>query len=748
MLESITELLKSTTTNDHFCTSLSIPLDGLEIVVDGAGNISNGPLTKWTIKSLIKEAQLASFGWRDQTVVDTRVRNVWEITKDKIKLSNRDFNHKFSGPLDKIKRDLGLADQGKLTAELHNLLIYEPGQFFSTHQDLEKADGMIATMTVILPSSFMGGSLVIEQQDDKKVFKAPKMDNKHVAAIAFYADCHHEVTKVTDGHRIALTFNLSLEVSGENSDHPTNATLNQQLKQYFSTKKANSQVYRRPHPRWFIYLLDHQYSQKGLSWDYLKGCDRKRAALLKGAAADLDLTLHLALAELHETWTTEEEYDRGYGRYSYHFEEEEEDGSRDLTLGELIEDNYSLDHWLDSDGKNTGMQRHSAPNEMFCWTKAVDDFEPFRSEHEGYMGNYGNTLDRWYHRAAIVLWPMAQDFSSWFAIDPSRTFGKVKDLIKKDSLQGKKILKKLTTQISDLHSGELAEVGNLLEIANLVADPTEAKKLLEILNLGTVNYDNSDQLFNLNKSYGQDWFVETLNNWSNSDQFHAEHPRDLLEIITLFKNHPEITEWLLVYQFKLIIRSDKVSEKHSGSAEIDKSLKGRVDKACNLILAANIARKKTLANKIIGHALKFRRVYPSIGLAQIAERLAKDSVDSHQVETLAKEATLRLTQELAFKRVKDDVSINEELPCACGDCKDLKKFLRSKTENKIVWPLAKDRRGHIHQMIDSMGFGITHITQRTGSPHKLILTKQASHFAKEAKKRREAEKYLKSIQKL
>jgi hypothetical protein len=26
------------------------------------------------------------------------------------------------------------------------------------------------------------------------------------------------------------------------------------------------------------------------------------------------------------------------------------------------------------------------------------------------MGNYGNTVDRWYHRAAIVLWPRDRTF--------------------------------------------------------------------------------------------------------------------------------------------------------------------------------------------------------------------------------------------------------------------------------------------------------------------------------------------------
>src|SRR5258708_19711117 len=38
------------------------------------------------------------------------------------------------------------------------------------------------------------------------------------------------------------------------------------------------------------------------------------------------------------------------------------------------------------------------------------DLEPFESEHEGYTGNAGNTVEHWYHRAAVVLWPRERTF--------------------------------------------------------------------------------------------------------------------------------------------------------------------------------------------------------------------------------------------------------------------------------------------------------------------------------------------------
>src|SRR5206468_6691486 len=34
----------------------------------------------------------------------------------------------------------------------------------------------------------------------------------------------------------------------------------------------------------------------------------------------------------------------------------------------------------------------------------LDDWKPTSEDFEGYTGNAGNTLDRWYHRSAIVLW--------------------------------------------------------------------------------------------------------------------------------------------------------------------------------------------------------------------------------------------------------------------------------------------------------------------------------------------------------
>src|SRR3989442_14106465 len=77
---------------------------------------------------------------KDETRFDPRVRDCWEIPKSGISIAGRSWGHTLRPMIDRIQRDLGLADGSHLSAELHNLLVYGHRQFFLTHQDSEKID--------------------------------------------------------------------------------------------------------------------------------------------------------------------------------------------------------------------------------------------------------------------------------------------------------------------------------------------------------------------------------------------------------------------------------------------------------------------------------------------------------------------------------------------------------------------------------------------------------------------------------
>jgi len=346
------------------------------------------------------------------------VRDTWEVAKSRISIDQCRWNETLAAQLDRIRRDLGLPDGYQLKAQLHNMLVYGPGQFFAPHQDSVKTDDMIGTLVVSLPLCFSGGVMSIEHHGAKVRVGGSE---KNLTFIAFYADCRHEVRPIKQGYRVVLTYNLIVEGNFAVAEAPA-ANLVRAIQEFFTypgpARWSGDRNGEHPPDR-LVYLLDHEYTQQGLQWSRLKNADARRAAALRAAARELDCEIFLALADIHETWSCEEEYSgssdyRGgfYGDDAGGDERHEEGtagGLSDLDLTELLDSDVELRHWVGTDGQSEGVSARVDAAEL-CFTKPSRDFEPFESEHEGYMGNYGNTVEHWYHRAAVVLWPRERTF--------------------------------------------------------------------------------------------------------------------------------------------------------------------------------------------------------------------------------------------------------------------------------------------------------------------------------------------------
>jgi sarcosine oxidase gamma subunit len=272
----------------------------LRLEVDGIGQVSL-PVSATQAAQLCDLARPARFGRGEHTLTDRRVRDTWEVPQH---LVTPTWSPAFDAALEKVRAGLGLPPSARLSADLHSLLVYEPGQFFVTHQDSEKHDAMVATLVVVLPSAHAGGELVVHQGGQATSYKGSKTA---IAMAAFYADCRHEVLPVTSGQRIALTYNLSLD-GGERADSAatddaTIAELARLLDAHFTTPQRAPYSDRELEPPIrLVYLLDHEYTARGLSWSRLKGADARRVTLLKAAAERAGCEVTLALAEIQETW--------------------------------------------------------------------------------------------------------------------------------------------------------------------------------------------------------------------------------------------------------------------------------------------------------------------------------------------------------------------------------------------------------------------------------------------------------------
>jgi len=420
-VEKILQSLDSNS-NHSFSFTTNTSTEKLQLSIKDVGEIKF-PVNKTTIKKLIKQATPALFGHKEKTIYDPKVRNTWELDKSGVKIDMRKWKHDLSIVLDQMAEEL-FPDGTVLTAELHNMLIYEPGQFFKKHQDTEKTADMQASLVVMLPTKegLKGGNLAIEHTGQKKVY-GKKKDDSSVLHVGFYADCVHEVSKVNEGHRLALTFNVSVKSKGVTVKECPPALI-EAVKGYF--KSPLKSRYSSVEESSIFCILSHQHTPKSLSWNTLKGNDIAPAFALKAAAENLGLEVYLGSFEYKVTYEAEED---GYGYYSYRNRRyEDTDKASDYTTGDLISDEWSWMSCIDVNGKKAQTPDCSLYDANKIELGDLDELEVEEEDYEGYMGNYGNTLDRLYHRAGIVIRdPQAKAFKKIISA-PLKELGRIERL--------------------------------------------------------------------------------------------------------------------------------------------------------------------------------------------------------------------------------------------------------------------------------------------------------------------------------
>jgi hypothetical protein len=138
----------------------------------------------------------------------------------------------------------------------------------------------------------------------------------------------------------------------------------------------------------------------------------------------------------------------------------------------------------------------------------------------------------------------------------------------------------------------------------------------------------------------------------------------------------------------------------------------------------------------------------AVGLPQDGTRGAAGFGD------LAADCAVRLRARLARpQRAPDDWSIELPAGCACELCDTLRAFLSDKSRRTFdksrrtfEWPLAKQRRQHVHSRIDAAELPVTHLTRRQGRPYILVLSKTGALFAQEQEARIRDESDLKWLE--
>ena len=134
--------------------------------------------------------------------------------------------------------------------------------------------------------------------------------------------------------------------------------------------------------------------------------------MLFEAARRAECRAYLALLTLWESGSAEDNSDwhGGYGRRGRYYNEPGDEGGGDYEMLEVHDENLNAEHWSDSGGNPLpfGSIRIDEEDEVVA-AEPLRSVEP-EEDFEGFTGNAGMTLERWYRHAAVILWPVARHF--------------------------------------------------------------------------------------------------------------------------------------------------------------------------------------------------------------------------------------------------------------------------------------------------------------------------------------------------
>jgi hypothetical protein len=391
--------------------SLEVPMP--RVAVDGVGVLSF-PVPQAQVREVIIQCERAPCGRGEETVLDTSVRRVWQLGPSKFTVGGKSWPRTFEQILSATAAGLGCAG-ANVSAELYKLLVYDKGAFFKAHRDTEKTDGMFGTLLLVLPSPHEGGELVLRHAARDVALDLCGTEVSELTFAAFYADCEHEVLPVTAGHRVCLVYNLLQKRHKGKGHKPQPLVAPDYAVETDAAADLLEQTFARAEaPAKIAWLLEHEYSPAGLSFAALKNADAARANLLAQAASRTDCALHLGIVHIEdygsaEYWGDDGPRPFGGSTWDWYADDEEEHGyeceTDDFEIIEILDGRRYVDHWIDVNDAAARFGELPLEDAELLPAGALDGAVPDEQRVMEATGNEGASFERFYHRAALVIWP-------------------------------------------------------------------------------------------------------------------------------------------------------------------------------------------------------------------------------------------------------------------------------------------------------------------------------------------------------
>ena len=730
------------------------------LVVEGLGTVGL-PLSKTQARALVRRCRQAPYGKGTQTLVDTHVRRVWEMDPAHFELANPKWEALIQSILLEVQQRLGL-EYRKLAAHLYKLLLYEKGSFFLPHRDGERLDAMVATLIVALPSAHEGGALVVRHEGREHEIAFPgAAAGLELSWAAFYADCPHEVRPLRSGYRLCLVYNVTLARPRRKKGlgAPSYRAVTARVAELLGAWQESDGTDKR------VVTLEHQYTRDGLATDRLKGADRARAEVLFDAAEQAGCIAHLALLTLWQLGDVDHDYAdysyrrrRRYGsRYS---DDHDDDPGREYEMGEIIDTSLTASHWSDRHGNAHQLGEIRVNDDEVVSGDALDDGEPSDEDFEDYTGNAGMTLERWYHRAAIVIWPRDQHFAVLCGAGTEAAVGGLEAMVKalrrgskaqreakrRDCLQFAGAIidgwKSPGTQwFGD--SDDKFDRSLFSKLLRRLDDPGLMRRFLSEIVPSGGSAELHRDFAKLCRRHGLRAFeAELAQALDAASQATLLRNAKLLHLLCCQPDHDKSDAAVCTRLCKSAVlaleRFDAQPPKNTWESR-------KLDRTALLVTLVSamleIGARRPLRN-MIDHALADQEHYDLTdthlaAIFKLAPRLGTLSLSGkadraivHWLSACRRELKRRTTR---APQAPADWRRDAELSCKCADCRVLGRFLADPDERECRMPLNKNRRGHLHRIIETNRCDVTHVTERRGRPFTLVCTKTTASYERACK---------------
>lgn len=767
VIERLEEVLALLGESAAFVTWGMLPpvLPGLE--VEGIGSLGL-PVSATDAQRLIAVAGQAPYGRGTETIVDTDVRRVWQMEPSQFVLRNPAWEAQVGEMVTAVRERFALS--GTVRHELYKLLVYETGSFFAPHRDTEKTPGMFATLVICLPARHEGGTLVVEHdgKTERIDFGGPDSEFR-TAYAAFYADCRHEITPVLSGYRVCLIYNLALDRAEEQPSAPRSSPAITAAAAMLRELFADQSVDRNK----IVIPLEHQYTEAGLDPAALKGADRARVEVLSRAAASLDYDCSLALVTHWQTGSVDPEswispYYRSRRSYRGYYRDDEpevEDDGDEAEMEEVIDESITLAHWRDLEGGERPFgELQVGDDELLCpedregWTVSQEISEA--------TGNAGASLERWYRHCALVIWPHDRLFRILAAEGQAAALPELERMAAEaedeDALTACRTF--AATIIHQWRRGQgpndqtswpsrmiavLEQIGTLdlaqqfvVEVLPLELSGKEGTSLRRLCQrFGWEALQPSLTAF-LDRQQPAPWEVAPVRllslmaalyqepaTWTPERQaVGASLAQRLAGVLGRWGTQP-IPSYLLKEVPRTGLVANAVRVFALGSAPealdrfLDRALRGELGCGLHDVLVPDL---KAIAGWL-----------PEVPAAQPAYARLREHCQAQ-----LRAATSQPVEPPA------DWRRDADLGCTCEDCRAVARFLADPSMATARFPLAEQRRRHVHSRLEAQQCDCTHVTERKGRPYTLVCTKTNASYERREKQYQHDRRLLAEINRL